>query len=273
MKSYKLTPVCGVLLLTVACGACGNMINKLKARDQLNKGVTAFRNAQFDAAVEHFQQAVTEDPQLINAWLYLAMSFYQQYAPSGDSAENIKMGKQAIQAFEDVLKMDSRNTTALTSIAQIYYYMKDFDKAKEFQRRRLEADPSNPEPYYWIGVINWAISYPRRMTLRKDLKLAAPKDPARPDLLPPLPEKARTELADKNGGLVDEGIKALQKYLEAKPNDSDGMAYLSLLDREKADLEAGKDASQEDLKDADTWMQKAMDARRQAAGRPATPPA
>jgi hypothetical protein len=41
MKYYKLAPLCGALLLAaVSCGC-----SKLKARDQLNKGVVAFRNA------------------------------------------------------------------------------------------------------------------------------------------------------------------------------------------------------------------------------------
>src|SRR3974377_5615 len=113
MRLYKFAPVCGVLLLAVVSGGCGNMINRLKARDQLNKGVNSFRNAQFQTAIDHFQQAVTLDPQLVNERLYLAMSYFQQYVPGGDSPENIKMGTTAVKSFEDVLKMDSRNTTAL----------------------------------------------------------------------------------------------------------------------------------------------------------------
>lgn len=271
MKPYKLTDSCAVLVLIVTLSGCGKMIHKLKARDQLNKGVGAFRNAQFQAAIDHFQQAVSFDPDLVNARLYLAMSYFQQYVPNGDSPDNIKMGKQAIQVFEDVLKMDPKNVTALATIAQIYYYMKDFDKAKEYQRRRLEVEPNNSEPYYWIGVIDWAVCFPRRMQVRRDLNLAAPKDPAKPDVLPPLPEKARADLAAKNSSLVEEGIKALQKDLEIKPNDSDGMAYLSLLDREKADLERNLEARQADLKEADNWVQKALDARKQAAGKTAPP--
>ncbi len=265
MKPYRLGFVCGLLFVSVLSGGCGKLVNKLKARDQLNKGVGAFRNAQFQPAIEHFQHAVSDDPELVNARLYLAMSYFQQYVPGGESPDNAKMGKQAIQAFEDVLKMDPKNTTALATIALIYYQMRDLDKAKEYQQRRLDIEPNNPEPYYWIGVIDWAVCYPRRMQLRKDLNLAAPKDPAKPDVLPPLPEKARAALAAKNGPLVDEGLKALKKDLELKPNDSDGMGYLSLLEREKADLERDAEARQTDLKDADDWVHKALDVRKQVA--------
>ena len=146
MKPRKLAPICGVLLLAAVSSGC----NKLKARDQLNKGVAAYRNAQFQNAIEHFKQAVTYDPSLLNARLYLATAIRQMYIPNGDSPENVKIGKQAIEAFEDVLQQDPNNATALATIAQTYYEMHDFDKAKDYQRRRLHADPNNPEPYYWI---------------------------------------------------------------------------------------------------------------------------
>ena len=35
--------------------------SKLKARDQLNKGVADFKNGQYDAAIEHFKQAKEAD--------------------------------------------------------------------------------------------------------------------------------------------------------------------------------------------------------------------
>jgi tetratricopeptide (TPR) repeat protein len=265
MRHCKFAPMCGVLLLAVVSGGCSKYVNMLKARDQLNKGVGAFRNAQFQPAIDHFQQAVALDPKLINARLYLAMSYFQQYVPGGESDENIKMAKQAVAAFEDVLKMDPNNSTALATIALIYYNMKDFDKAKEYQKRRLEIEPNNPEPYYWIGVLDWSICFPRRMQLRKDMNINLPKDPAKPDVLPPLPEKARAELAEKNGALIDEAIKSLQKAIELKPNYDDAMAYLSLMDREKADLDSDKDAQAADVKEAETWVQKALDTRKQVA--------
>jgi tetratricopeptide (TPR) repeat protein len=261
MKPHKLVVLCGVLMLLVAASAC----NKLRARDQLNKGVGAFRNAQFQQAIVHFKTAVDLDPTLLNARLYLATAYAQQYIPGGASPDNIKVGKQAVEAFEDVLKMDPNNDTAIASIAQLYYNMKDFDKAKEYQRRRLQVSPNDPEPYYWIGVIDWAIAYPQRMQVRKDLNLTMPKDPAKPDILPPLPEKARAKLEEENQALVDEGIQALQKAIELKPNDADAMAYLNLMYREKSDYEADPEARQADLKQAEEWVEKALNIKKQAA--------
>jgi len=256
MKFRKLAPLCGVLLLVVATNGC----DKLKARDQLNKGVAAYRNAQFQTAINHFKQAVTYDPSLLNARLYLATAMRQLYIPGGDSPENIKIGKDAIAAFEDVLKEDPNNANALATVAQTYYEMRDFDKAKDYQRRRLQADPNNPEPYYWIGVIDWALCQRENSRIRTDLKLNVPNMNGD---FPPLPAKAREELTQKNGDLVDEGVKALQKDLEMKPNDSDAMAYLNLLFRQKADLEADTSAREADIKQANSLMEKSIAVRKQ----------
>ncbi len=59
--------------------------NKLKARDHLNKGVQAYKNSKFEQAIDHFQQAVALDPSLINARLYLATAYAQQYIPGADT--------------------------------------------------------------------------------------------------------------------------------------------------------------------------------------------
>ena len=49
-----------VALLILAAGVSG--CNKLRARDLLNKGVAAFKEAQFDRAVENFKEAKELDP-------------------------------------------------------------------------------------------------------------------------------------------------------------------------------------------------------------------
>jgi tetratricopeptide (TPR) repeat protein len=261
MKVYKFA-LLGALLLLLATGSgC----RRLRARDQLNKGVEAFRNAQFQAAILHFKNAVALDPTLLNAKLYLATAYYNQYIPGGESPENLKVAQQAIDAFEDVLKTDPNTTNAIASLAQIYYYMRKFDRAKEYQRHWVQVEPNNPVPYYWIGVLDWAICFGRTQQLRKDLKIEFPKDPKDPGRLPPFPEKTRAQLEEQNGPLVKEGVEVLEKAIQLKPSDSDSMVYLNLMYRQKADLESEAAARDTDLKQAEDWTNKAL-ALRKAAG-------
>jgi tetratricopeptide (TPR) repeat protein len=261
MKLNKLAPLCGVLLLALlACGC-----DRLKARDHLNKGVQDYRNAQFQPAIMHFKEAVRLDPTLSNARLYLATAYFAQYVPGGESEDNLKIADQAIGAFQDVLKMDPNNTDALSFLAQIYYNEKNFDKAKEYQQQRIKLEPNNPEPYYWIGVLDWAICFPRAQTLRKDHNLDMAKDPAHPDVLPVIPKKLRDGLAEENGPLIDEGVKALQKAIELKPNDADSMAYLNLMYRQKAEVDEDEETRAADLKLADDWVNKTIAAKKAGA--------
>jgi len=254
MKAYKFALLGALMLLLAFSSGC----RRLRARDQLNKGVGAFRNAQFQAAIMHFKQAVSLDPTLLNARLYLATAYFQQYIPGGESPENVKIGQQAIAAFEDVLKTDPNNSTAIASIGQMYYNMKEFEKAKEYQRHWVEVEPNNPVPYYWIGMLDWAIVFPHTQQMRKDLKIEFPKDPKNPSSLPPFPEKARSQLEEQNGALVKEGVDALEKALQLRPNDFDTMSYLNLMYRQKADLEPDSAAREADLKTADDWVSKAI---------------
>src|ERR1700688_3570573 len=92
-------------LLIVAFGAAG--CDKLRARDQLNKGVAAFKNGQYDASVEDFKQAKDLDPDLLNARLYLATAYATEYIPGAPSDDNVKVGQQAVSEFQDVLTVDT----------------------------------------------------------------------------------------------------------------------------------------------------------------------
>jgi len=183
----------------------------------LNKGVNAFRATHFQEAIDHFQQAAVLDPKLLNARLYLAMSYFQQYAPGGDSADNKKIGQQAVDAFKNVLELAPNNSTALAYIGLLYFNMKDLDNAKDFEQRRQSLDPNNPEPYYWIGVIDYLHCVKNQAAARNsDVKLATPDKNGD---LPPLPEKLRTDLDQQNAAAVQhltEQINQLATTLLAK---------------------------------------------------------
>jgi len=88
-----------VLVMLSATGC-----NKLMARDQLNKGVSAYKNNQFEQAINYFKKAVSLDPNLKNAKLYLATAYAQQYIPGVDSPGNLQSANLAIEQYQAVYR-------------------------------------------------------------------------------------------------------------------------------------------------------------------------
>ena len=89
----------------------------------LNKGVQAYKDGQFDQAIEDFKQAKELDPSLTNARLYLATAYASQYIPGAPSDENVRTGQQAIEEYKEVLQADPDNLTAIDGIGSILYNM------------------------------------------------------------------------------------------------------------------------------------------------------
>ena len=259
------------LLLLLAAGLAG--CSKLKARDLLNKGVAAFKNGQYDIAIKDFQDAKEADPSLLNARLYLATAYASQYIPGAPSEENKRNGTQAVNEFKDVLSLDSNNLSAIDGIGSILFQMagqpyepKMFEESKNYHLKHIELKPTDPEPYYWIGVIDWTLAFrangEMRAAYNHDHVTKQVKD------TDPLPAALRTDYTTKYGTLVDEGIDKLKKAIEIRPDYDDAMAYLNLLYRRKADMVQSADERASLLKQADDLVDKVKEIKQKRAEQP-----
>ncbi|HKN35849.1 MAG TPA: tetratricopeptide repeat protein [Terriglobales bacterium] len=249
-RSLRVLTVVAAALALLGGAGC----NKLRARDQLNKGVQSYKNAKYEDAINHFQRAVELDSSLLNARLYLATAYAQQYIPGADTEDNNRNAEQAIDQFKKVLDMHpgrDQQVSSLKGIASLYFNMKKMDLAKQYHQRVAQLDPNDPETYYSIGVIDWTESYQPRMEERAKLGLK-PDEPLKD-------KKVCRDLAAKNGDAIKDGIDNLNKALQQRPDYDDAMAYMNLMYREKADLECDDpQARAADLKTADDWVDKTM---------------
>jgi tetratricopeptide (TPR) repeat protein len=260
-------------LLVVVAAASG--CNKLKARDLLNKGVTAFKNGQSDAAIEDFKQAKEADPDLLNARLYLATAYASLYIPGAPSQENLARGNQAVAEFKEVLDKDPNNLSAIDGIGSILFQMggqpfdpKKFEESKTYHQRHIQLKPDDPEPYYWIGVIDWTLAFRGNGEMRMNYNKSNIKKQVKDD--DPLPAAVRTEYASKYGSLVDEGVTSLQKAISLKPDYDDAMAYLNLLYRRKADMVESKEEREALLKQAEDLVDKVKEIKQKRSEQPQT---
>ena len=257
-RSLSVASLVAVTLL-IALNVAG--CNKLKARDMLNKGVQAYKNGQFDTAIEDFKQAKELDPQLLNARLYLATAYASQYIPGAPSEENVRKGQQAIDEFQSVLRIDPKNLSAIDGIGSILYQMaatpytpSKFEESKAYHLKHIQLKPDDPEPYYWVGVIDWTLSFRANSDIRAEYNRDNPKKQIKDDQ--PLPPKLREEYAQKYGPMVEEGIKALDKAVALRPDYDDAMAYKNLLLRREADQVASAERREALLREADALVDK-----------------
>ncbi len=260
--------------LILVAGASG--CSKLKARDLLNKGVAAFKAGQYDTAIEDFKQAKDLDPDLMNARLYLATAYASQYIPGAPSDQNMRLGTQAVNEFKEVLEKDPVNISAIDGVGSILFQMagtpydpKKFEESKTYHQKHIEQKPNDPEPYYWIGVIDWTLAFRAngelRQTYNKDHINKQVKD------TDPLPAAVRTDYAAKYGPMVDEGIADLQKAIQIRPDYDDAMAYLNLLYRRKADMVESAEERASLQKQADDLIDKVKEIKQKRAEQPSQP--
>ena len=250
-----------LLAVVVAAVVVGGGCDKLRARDKLNKGVQAYKAGQTDLAIEDFKTAKDLDPGLTNARLYLATAYSAQYIPGAPSPENIRNGQQAAQEFKDILASDSANLSAIDGLGSILYNMaggppfdpKMMEESKSYHQKHISLKPDDPEPYYWVGVIDWSLAFRGNRDMREDYNKTAKKSIKDTD---PAPPALATAFQQKYGTVVDEGIASLQKAMQLRTDYDDAMAYLNLLYRQKADMETTPDARDADVKLADDLVDK-----------------
>ncbi len=273
-KNNNSVALFAVALIAVGFGASG--CTKLKARDDLNKGVAAYRDGKYDQAIEYFKDAKENDPTLTNAQLYLATAYATQYIPGAPSDENIRMGQAAVTEFQNVLAGDANNISAIDGIGSILFNMagtpysrQRFDDSKSYHMKHIALKPEDPEPYYWVAVIDWTLSYRSNLETRGNWRLAHPGKPLKDE--DPLPPDVRDAYTKENGQMIDEGLADLKKALDLRPDYDDAMAYLNLLLRRKADEATTPDERASLLKQADDYVEKAKEIKQKKMETPAKP--
>ena len=233
------------------------------ARDELNLGVQAYKQAKFESAIEHFKKATSLEPGLVVAHLYLATAFAQQYIPGAETKDNVYVGEQAIEEYKRVLDLDPNSpsaSNAVKGIASLYFNMKKFDDSRQYHKLAIERDPADPEEHYALGVIDWTLAYKLRTTRMAELNLEMPSQL--------ISKPACEEVRRANQDNVEEGIAELTEAIKLRPDYDDAMAYMNLLYRERAALHCGDASAYDaDLKKADEWVDLTMATKKAKADR------
>ncbi len=256
-----------VAVLAVTLAGC----NRFKARQLIRQGNTYFKEQLYEDALKKYQEAKELDPNEVKLDKFLAMGYMALYNPGSThpkdqealakSVEHFKkylavkpddekaskflmttyMNAQkyddAIEYFKDFIQKHPTDSAAVQTVAMLYARKGDFENSMVWQRKRAELEPTNAEVFYTMGVTAWDKSYnsvPDAMT------------------------------GEVRRGIVDEGMKNLNKALELKPDYFESMFYVNLLYREMGKLENDPAKKAEYAAKADEWQKKGLEVRKQA---------
>ena len=233
-------------------------VQKLRARDYLNKGVTQFTNQKYDAAAQFFQKSLELDSTFEIARMYLATAYMSQFIPGSLDPNNEQIANKAIDAFKQVVTNSERsgqpNTNAMLSIVSLYSLMKKYPESKEWCDKVLSVDSANAEAYYRVAVM--------------DYDAIISKTGLQGEKVTDLEEEEITELRAK----IEEGLDYVGKALTSRQDYHDAMEYQNLLWREKAKLATDDAEKAELIRQADIVSMEStklrLQAQREAAKRP-----
>ena len=150
--TYSVAALAVALVLVSGIGC-----KKLRARDDLNKGVQAFRSARYSDAVDKFKEAIELDPTFPTARLYLAIAYFQQWIPGAGTIRTTTRCSRRPRSSSTRCCRTTRRTPSPSSImAQLNY--SETQGIKDLTRR----SPSWTRPA--IGTSGWPTSTRRTRT-------------------------------------------------------------------------------------------------------------
>jgi tetratricopeptide (TPR) repeat protein len=229
------------------------------AREELNQGVDSYKAARYSEAISHFQKATDIAPCLTMARAYLATAQAQNVVPGLETPDNLKTASAAIENFKQVLAQDPHDINSLKQVAAVYFSTKEFNDAREWQKKVLVENPNDYEASYTIGVIDWTVAHQNAIAALAAVGLqddGVGNAKAAVDVL--------ERIKQQNGALVEEALQYLRHAIDSHPNYDDAMAYINLVYRRKADLDYDNPALRdEDVAKAHEWANKAMQTRKE----------
>jgi tetratricopeptide (TPR) repeat protein len=167
-----------MLGLFVAATAGCTLVNKIRAKNELNETAKAYKEGRFEEAEQHAKRALYLDPSNQTAPIFIARVIHQQYKPGIDAPDNVQRARDAIEAYKQVLAKPANETQAeeaYKAISVLYSAIKDEQKLRDWITARAD-DTTQPaekraEAYAILAGKDWDCSF--KVTEQPDVKLTS----------------------------------------------------------------------------------------------------
>jgi len=151
-----------VAILVATTSGCG-VVNRIRAKNQLNEAARAYREGRFPEAEAHSREAASLDPNNKTAPMFIARTIHAQYRPGVQSPDNIQKAQEAIQAYQKILDKNPKDDEAYKAIAYLYGAIKEEDKLRQWISARAANETAEPEKrseaYVVLASKDWDCSY------------------------------------------------------------------------------------------------------------------
>jgi len=246
------TRIAIVLAILVATSSGCGVINRIRAKNQLNEAARSYREGRFEEAEQHSREAARLDPDNKTAPMFIARTIHAQYRPGVQSPENVAKAQQAIEAYQKILERNPKDDEAYKAIAYLYGATKDDAKLRQWISSRAASETTEPEKraeaYIVLASKDWDCSF--KITELPNVKTTTvDKSTNKATVSYKKPQDQRE--FDQAQMCVKQGLSEAENAIKFDPNNESAWSYKTNLL-----LEASKLAEMDGKSDQKTEYQK-----------------
>ena len=220
------TRIAIVLAVLVAVSSGCGVINRIRAKNQLNEAARAYREGRFPEAEQHSREAASLDPDNKTAPMFIARTIHAQYRPGVQSPENIAKAQEAIQAYQAILQKNPADEEAYKAIAYLYGAIKEDDKLVKWIADRANNDSAPPEKraeaYVVLASKDWDCSF--KITEQQGVKTTT-LDPTSNKATVSYKKPKDAKEFDQAQMCVKKGLTEAENAIHFDPNNESAWSY------------------------------------------------
>ncbi len=249
-----------ILALFVAGASGCTLVNKIRAKNELNETAKAYKEGRFEEAEAHAKRALYLDPSNKTAPIFIARVIHQQYKPGVDQPDNVQRARDAIEAYKHVLQMDPNNEEAYKAISVLYSAIHDDQNLRQWITARA-TDANQPtekraEAYAILAGKDWDCSF--KVTEQPDVKTTSTEGGGAKVTYKKPKEQKDFDAIQK---CVTRGLEEAETAIKMDPNNESAWSYKTNLL-----LEAAKQAEMDGKADQKAQYEKQSEVAGKRAG-------
>ncbi len=139
----------GLIFASMGCGKL--KISRLQANYNFTKGNAYFKNEKYREAIDSYEKAVADNPNLGEAYQYLGESYKYLFRPGDDTPQNLQKADKALEALKKAFEIFPHNKQIIYSLADMYDKLQNFEEAEKLYLLVLQMEPTNMSNYYVVA--------------------------------------------------------------------------------------------------------------------------